>query len=129
MQCAKELECNVALFSMDENNTRIKEHCNRGGLAAVFENGYVTILKGTWKIRVMNVKEIPLTFEGKAVHNVNNCLPAVLASYLFRDITIEDIRAALNSFMPSAVLTPGRLNFLILKTSPCWPTLPIIHMD
>ena len=111
----KGLDCNVAFFSMDENNPRIKEHCNKGGLAAVFENGYISILKGTWKIRVMNVKEIPLTFEGKAVHNVNNCLPAVLASYLFRDITIEDIRAALNSFMPSAVLTPGRLNFFQFK--------------
>jgi len=111
----KGLDCNVAFFSMDENNPRIKEHCNKGGLAAVFENGFISILKGTWKIRVMNVKEIPLTFEGKAVHNVNNCLPAVLASYLFRDITIEDIRAALNSFMPSAVLTPGRLNFFQFK--------------
>jgi cyanophycin synthetase len=107
----KGLDCNVAFFSMDENNPRIKEHCNKGGLAAVFENGYISILKGTWKIRVMNVKEIPLTYEGKALHNVNNCLPAVLASYLFRDITIEDIRAALNSFVPSAVQTPGRLNF------------------
>ncbi|MEO6313711.1 MAG: cyanophycin synthetase [Chitinophagaceae bacterium] len=107
----KGLDCNVALFSMDEHNPRIKKHCSGGGLAAVFENGYVSILKGTWKIRVMNVKDIPLTFEGKAIHNVNNCLPAVLAAYLFRDITIEDIRAALTSFVPSAVQTPGRLNF------------------
>ena len=111
----KGLDCNVALFSMDETNPRIKEHCSKGGLASVFENGYISILKGTWKIRVMNVKEIPLTYEGKAIHNVNNCLPAVLASYLFRDITIEDIRAALNSFVPSAVQTPGRLNFFHFK--------------
>ncbi len=111
----KGLDCNVALFSMDENNPRIKAHCTGGGLASVFENGYVSILKGTWKIRVMNVKDIPVTFDGKAVHNVNNCLPAVLASYLFRDITIEDIRSALSSFMPSAVQTPGRLNFFNFK--------------
>jgi len=107
----KGLDCHVALFSMNENNPRIKEHCAAGGLASVYENGYVSILKGTWKIRVMNVKDIPLTYEGKAIHNVNNCLPAVLASYLFRDITIEDIRSALTSFVPSAVQTPGRLNF------------------
>lgn len=111
----KGLDCNIALFSMNEHNPRIKEHCLAGGLAAVFENGYVSILKGTWKIRVMNVKDIPLTYEGKAVHNVNNCLPAVLAAYLFRDITIEDIRAALTSFIPSAVQTPGRLNFFNFK--------------
>ncbi len=29
-----ELECNVALFSMDENNPRIKKHCKAGGYAA-----------------------------------------------------------------------------------------------
>ena len=64
-----------------------KEACR-----CVFENGYVSIMKGNWKIRVLQVKDIPLTFEGKAIHNIQNCLPAVLATYLFRDITIEDIR-------------------------------------
>src|SRR5215510_12028410 len=107
----KDLSCHVALFSMDEDNPRIKRHCNNGGLAAVFENGFISIKKGNWKIRVMPVKDIPITFEGKALHNIENCLPAVLATYLFRDITIEDIRSALSSFLPSSSQTPGRLNF------------------
>lgn len=110
-----DLKCNIALFSMDENNKRIKEHSRDGGLSAVFENNNITILKGNWKIRVMNVKDIPITFEGKAVHNVNNCLPAVLAAYLYRDINIDDIRSALSSFMPSSAQTPGRLNFFNFK--------------
>ncbi len=111
----EDLKCNVALFSMDENNPRIKAHCGGGGLATVFENGYVSIMKGNWKIRVMPVKDIPLTYEGKAVHNIANCLPAILATYLFRDITIEDIRSALVSFVPSSTQTPGRLNFFHFK--------------
>jgi cyanophycin synthetase len=111
----KELKCNVALFSMDENNSRIKRHCNKGGLAAVFENDYISIKKGNWKIRVMPVKDIPITFEGRALHNIQNCLPAVLATYLFRDITIEDIRSAMSSFLPSSSQTPGRLNFFHFK--------------
>ena len=110
-----DLKCNIGLFSMNENNPRIKKHSSEGGLSAVFENGYVSILKGNWKIRVSNVKDIPLTYEGKATHNINNCLPAVLAAYLFRDITIEDIRSALISFVPSASQTPGRLNFFHFK--------------
>ena len=109
------LKCNIALFSMDENNPRVKEHCATGGLATVFENGFISILKGTWKIRVINVKDVPLTYEGKAVHNITNCLPAVMASYLYRDITIEDIRSALQSFVPSSTQTPGRLNFFHFK--------------
>ena len=112
---AKDLRCNVALFSMDENNKRIKDHCKKGGLAAVFENDFISILKGTWKIRVINVKDVPITFEGKAIHNISNCLPAVMASYLYRDISIEDIRSALISFVPSTSQTPGRLNFFNFK--------------
>ena len=110
-----DLRCNIALFSMDENNKRIKAHCEKGGLAAVFENGFISILKGNWKIRVINVKDVPVTYEGKAMHNIANCLPAVMASYLYRDITIDDIRSALMSFVPSSTQTPGRLNFFHFK--------------
>lgn len=110
-----DLKCNIALFSMDEHNPRIKQHCANHGLACVFENGYVTIMKGTWKIRVLPARDIPLTFEGKAVHNINNCLPAVLAAYLYRDINIDDIRTGLQTFVPSESLTPGRLNFFHFK--------------
>ena len=110
-----DLKCNIALFSMDENNPRIKEHAAKNGLSCVYENGFVTLMKGSWKIRVLDAKKIPLTFEAKAVHNINNCLPAVLATYLYRDISIEDIRTGLQTFIPSESLTPGRLNFFNFK--------------
>ncbi|WP_207492754.1 cyanophycin synthetase [Aridibaculum aurantiacum] len=109
------LDCNVAFFSMDENNPRIQEHCKNGGIASVFENNYITILKGSWKLRVLKVTDVPLTYGGKAVHNIMNTLPAVLATYLYRNITIEDLRLALQTFIPSAVQTPGRLNLFQFK--------------
>lgn len=108
---AKGLNCNVALFSMDENNPRIKSHCEDGGIATVYENGYISLLKGTWKIRVVQAREVPLTFEGKAVHNIANCLPAVLAAYIFKNVSIAEIKEALKTFVPGDALTPGRLNF------------------
>ncbi|MEO6404041.1 MAG: cyanophycin synthetase [Ferruginibacter sp.] len=111
----KELSCNIALFSMDENNPRIKRHCKNGGLASVFENGYVTIMKGTWKIRVQKVSDIPITYAGKALHNVMNCLPAVLAAYLYRNIKVADIKLALETFIPSPTQAPGRLNLFQFK--------------
>lgn len=30
---------------MNENNPIIREHCKKGGIAAIYENGYVTIKK------------------------------------------------------------------------------------
>ena len=119
------LDCNVAFFSMDENNSRIKEHCSAGGYAAVYENGYVSILKGTWKIRVQKVNEIPLTYGGKAIHNIMNTLPAVLATFLFKKISIDDIKVALQTFIPSSVLTPGRLNLFQFKN--CQVLLDFAH--
>ncbi len=109
------LECNIAYFSMDENNPRIKKHCKDGGYAAVFENGYITIMKGTWKIRVIKVSEVPVTYGGKAIHNIMNCLPAVLSTYFWRNIEIEDIKLALQTFVPSSTQTPGRLNMFQFK--------------
>jgi cyanophycin synthetase len=109
------LKCNIALFSMDENNPRIVAHCKKGGYAAVFENGYVTIMKGTWKIRVEKVSNIPITYGGKALHNVMNTLPAILSTYLYRNIKITDIKLALETFIPSPTQTPGRLNLFQFK--------------
>ncbi|MGI8601012.1 MAG: cyanophycin synthetase [Chitinophagaceae bacterium] len=110
-----ELDCNIALFSMEENNPHLKKHCTKGGKAAVYENGYITIMKGNWKVRVMPAKDIPITYGGKAQHNIANVLPAVMATYLFKNISIEDIKQALQSFIPSSTQTPGRLNFFQMK--------------
>lgn len=108
------LDCKVAIFSLHEDNPRIKEHCSKGGLAAVYEHGYVTILKGGWKIRVEKVTNIPITFSGKAEFNISNVLGATLAAYV-RDFKTEDIRLALQTFVPSPAMTPGRMNMFNFK--------------
>ena len=110
----KTVSCNVALFSLDEKNPRIQKHTERGGIAAIVENGYITICKGTWKIRVDKVINIPLTFSGKAVFMIQNILPAVLAGFV-RGFKVEDIRLALETFIPSPTQTPGRMNLFQFK--------------
>lgn len=99
----------VALFSMDENNPRIARHAKRGGLSAIFENGYITVMKGEWKIRITKAVNVPLTMGGRAGFMIQNVLPAALTAYI-RQFSIEDIKVALESFMPSPSQTPGRLN-------------------
>jgi cyanophycin synthetase len=111
---AKECVCKIAYFSMDENNPIIKEHITKGGLAAVYENGYVTICKGTWKIRIEKAVNIPLTFGGRATYNIANVLPTLLAGFV-RDFKIEDMRVALQTFIPGPVQTPGRMNIFRFK--------------
>jgi cyanophycin synthetase len=105
----KDLKCKVAYFSLNEHSGRIKRHCAKGGLAAIYENGFITLLKGTWKIRVEKVTNVPLTFSGMAEFNIANVLAATLAAYV-QDFKTEDIRQALQTFTPSPALTPGRMN-------------------
>ncbi|NOQ91658.1 MAG: cyanophycin synthetase [Flavobacteriaceae bacterium] len=110
----RSLDCNVALFSLDENNSHIKALQRKGGVTAVYENGYVTICRGEWKMRVMKAKDIPLTFGGKAVFMIQNVLPAIIAANV-QGISIEDMKAGLETFIPSPTQTPGRLNLFKFK--------------
>ena len=110
----RNINCNIAMFSMDENNPRIKAVQRSGGITAVYENGYVTICKGEWKMRVMKAEDIPLTYGGKAEFMIQNVLPAILTAHI-QGISIEDTKAALETFIPSAAQTPGRLNLFEFK--------------
>ncbi len=106
---AKTVDCKVAYFSMDENNPVIKEHCRTGGIAAIYENGFITIKKGEWKFRIEKASHVPLTFGGTVTFMIYNVLAATLAAYVY-GFDIEDIRMNLGTFIPSAAQTPGRMN-------------------
>ncbi len=111
---AKTTDCKIAYFSIDENNPVIVEHCKQGGIVAIYENGFITIKKGDWKFRVDKASHIPLTFGGKVTFMIYNVLAATLASYTY-GFTIEDIKMSLETFIPSAAQTPGRMNIFDFK--------------
>lgn len=108
------IKSKLALFSMDENNPRIKQHAKNDGLYALYENGYITICKGSWKMRITKAIHVPLTFDGKAAFMIQNVLPAALSGYIY-GFSIEDLKAGLESFIPSVAQTPGRLNLFRFK--------------
>ena len=110
----KNASCKIAYFSIDENNPVIIEHCKKGGIAAIYENGYITIKKGEWKFRVEKATLIPLTFGGKVTFMIYNVLAATLASYVY-GFKIEDIGPSLETFIPSSAQTPGRMNIFTFK--------------
>jgi cyanophycin synthetase len=109
-----ELSCNVAYFSLSEDNPLIKKLCAEGKTVAVYENGFITIKKGEWKIRIERATHVPLTLGGKAKFMIANVLAATLASYLYGFKT-DDISLSLKTFIPSATQTPGRMNIFEFK--------------
>ncbi|MGZ4043685.1 MAG: cyanophycin synthetase, partial [Bacteroidia bacterium] len=105
------LQCKVALFSLNRNSN-IDEHCKSGGLAAFRNNeNKIVILDKQKEIVIDDVKNIPITMEGKAGFMIENILPVVLASYILK-FSPDKIREALASFYPTTENTPGRLNFI-----------------
>lgn len=114
VEIAKDLDCKIAYFSMNEHCDVVVNHCRTGGIAAIHENGYITIKKGDWKMRVEKATHVPLTLNGKAKFMIANVLAATLASYLWGFKT-EDIKLSLATFIPSAAQTPGRMNIFNFK--------------
>ncbi len=113
VEMAARVKAQVAYFSMDCNNEVLQQHAQAGGLAAVYENGYISILKGDWTLRVEQAVNVPLTLGGKAPFMIANCLAACLAAFS-QGVKIELIQEGLSTFVASADQTPGRMNLFNL---------------
>ena len=113
VEMAKQVTCKVAYFSMNPDNPIIIEHSRRNGLAAIYENGYLSILEGRWTLRVEKAINIPMTMKGMAPFMIANALASCLATFA-QGVDIEDIRRGVRSFEVSAEQIPGRMNLFDL---------------
>ncbi len=109
-----DLDCNIALFSMDARSERIIKHYRKGGLAAFVEDNYFVVSRGGWKSRIAEVTQVPLTFSGTCELMMKNVLPALLAASI-SGFSLETITSGLKSFIPSPEFTPGRMNLFRFK--------------
>jgi cyanophycin synthetase len=110
---AQKTKANVAYFTMNPDAELVRQHVQQGGVAAVYENGYLSIVKGDWTHRIERAENIPLTMGGRAGFMIANALAASLAAFV-QDVTIEQIRAGLKTFRASVSQTPGRMNLFNL---------------
>ncbi|MBW4630609.1 MAG: cyanophycin synthetase [Iphinoe sp. HA4291-MV1] len=110
---AEKTKANIAYFTMNLDSELVRHHIQKGGVAAVYENGYLSILKGDWTHRIERAENIPLTMGGRAPFMIANALAASLAAFV-QNVSIEQIRAGLNTFRASVSQTPGRMNLFNL---------------
>ncbi len=108
----------LVLFSMDAESDRIREHLRSRGIAVVLrettDGEVVYIIDGKRETAILNVRQIPATFEGRARFNIKNALAATAAAYV-SGCGIETIRTGLRSFTPSFYQTPGRANLATVR--------------
>ncbi|HLO89073.1 MAG TPA: cyanophycin synthetase, partial [Nostocaceae cyanobacterium] len=110
---AEKTKANIAYFTMNPDSELVRKHIQKGGVAAVYENGYLSIVKGDWTHRIEKAENIPLTMGGRAPFMIANALAASLAAFV-QNVTIEQIRAGLKTFRASVSQTPGRMNLFNL---------------
>jgi len=110
---AQRTKANIAYFTMNPESELVRNHIEKGGVAAIYENGFLSIFKGDWTHRIEKVDHIPLTMGGRAPFMIANALAASLAAFV-QNVSIEEIRAGLNTFRASVNQTPGRMNLFNL---------------
>ncbi|MDB9495126.1 cyanophycin synthetase [Spirulina major CS-329] len=110
---AERAKAKIAYFSMDPDNPVLQDHLRRGKLAAVYENGYLSIMEGNWTLRIEEAKNIPITLAGMAPFMIANALAACLAAFA-QGVDVEEIRQGVRTFQLSSEQTPGRMNLFDL---------------
>ncbi|WP_353648763.1 cyanophycin synthetase [Nakamurella sp. A5-74] len=103
----------VVWFSVKPDNRQIADHCRRGGKAVILEKGelgdLIVLVHGRRRMPIAYTHLLPVTFNGKAMFNVQNAMAAAAAAYC-SGAPLHDIRAGLRSFTPSYYQAPGRMN-------------------
>jgi cyanophycin synthetase len=103
----------ICYVTRDPGHGLVREHIRAGGRAMVLEHGLngdqiVLYDKGA-QLPLIWTHLIPATFEGKALHNVENAMfAAAMAHGLGK--SLDDIRNGLRTFDMTFFQAPGRLN-------------------
>ena len=106
---AAKLDKTLCWFSLDEDNVLIQQQLSVGGRAVFVRGGHLIYVNQSREQDFGALKDMPMSFDGKALYNIQNALGVVgLCSAL--NLPEAAIRAGLSSFGSNAVDNPGRGN-------------------
>ncbi len=99
----------ITFFSRDPEFPLIQEHRAAGGRAVIVRENAVVLAEGADETCLINLAEVPLTFNGRIGFQVENVLAAVGAAWAL-DLGHETIRSGLETFTSEPHQVPGRFN-------------------
>ncbi len=111
MEYKDKVKADAILFSRDPDLETVEEHLSEGGTVVTVEDENIVVKKEDNVWEVVEVSDIPITFNGKATFNVQNSIAAI-ASCFSLDVNLESIKNGLLSFQPSTSQNPGRMNIM-----------------
>ncbi|MCP4878823.1 MAG: Mur ligase [Gammaproteobacteria bacterium] len=107
---------NLCWFSLEKANPKIQQQLDNRGLCCFSEDGNIVFFDGAELQQICKIRDIPMTLDGVALHNVRNALGAVgVASAM--NYSAAQIAAGLCHFNSDELDNPGRLNIFQLANS------------
>ncbi|MCV0404461.1 MAG: Mur ligase [Chloroflexi bacterium] len=98
------------VFSLQGRTPRVDAVLDRGGRAAILDDGWIVLLAaGRRRRRLIEAADIPVTFAGLSRNNVANAMAAIAACEAL-GLTSRQINRGLRAFPLDARTNPGRLN-------------------
>lgn len=106
---ARKTKGKVIFFSTEKDNLTIRKHLALGGMAIFVRRGVILLCQGEQSYKICTVKQLPVTWDGKALHNLQNALAAIAVGWSL-GLTAEGIRTSLAEFTSDSEYNRGRLN-------------------
>ena len=107
---ARTVRARVAYFSQrGDASPVIRRHLAAGGRAYLVRRGDLGEAEGEQWTPIVAVREVPITLAGLARHNVANAMAASAGARAL-GLRVDEVRAGLLDFRPTADSSPGRMN-------------------
>jgi cyanophycin synthetase len=107
---AGQVQGQVAYFSVDPKNSVVRSHVQRGGIAALYDQGYLSIVQQDQVQRIEKVAHLPLTVCGCETASIASALAACLVAHV-QGMTVEQIRSALHTYRSSEQQSPEQMDW------------------
>ena len=104
---AQSFDGDLIWFSLDAGNPVITRHLSAGGLAFVLDDGELIRVDGKARDQICADRDIPISLDGAARHNVANALAAAALTHCL-GADIAEIREGLTTMSQDS--NPGRCN-------------------
>jgi UDP-N-acetylmuramyl tripeptide synthase len=111
MRLSKDYNTKKVYFSSTRNDTA-KKLIRRGEEVYTIKDGWFLKYRNGKEIRIVHISDVPYTFNGRSLFNIENTLAAlsVVFNVKIRHIKLRLVNKCLKEFMPSFELNPGRQN-------------------
>lgn len=106
---AATLSYRIIWFGLDAGNPVLRLHLEKHGEAAYLSEGWLVLAKDGVARKIVQAKDIPITFGGAARYNISNALGGMALCHVL-GVADEALATGLKAFSGDADVNPGRGN-------------------